>query len=187
MSDLFISVRAKNFGEIKKNIYIKNNFNYLESHDLMVYKIRSLKDAVKILKFNIKRNEFSDYIIYEEGNYIDEDEIKEIYLSDILERPDNFKDLIIRSNKEILNRRSKITDLINEVQYDYMLQINTWYKHSKARLYVFNNEDNDSQLGYIDLFDNKHYFINKELLQTLIEDKRIILISKFYKISEGFN
>lgn len=173
-------------GEYKKNFYIKNHFENKESLELIIKKTTVLKEFITALKFNLKRNEFSDYIIYDENNFITDDENKEMFLFDILEKPEEFKDLIIKANREVFNRRSKITELINELQYDYMIQINPWYKHSKARLYLSQDENKESSLGHIDLFGSKHYIkSNANLFKSLIEDKRIMIISKFYKISEG--
>lgn len=188
LSEIYISTRTKNFGEHKIKLYIQNEFENKESLELLIKKAKNLNDVIKTLKFNLMRNEFSDYIVYDDNNFITDEENKEIFLFDILEKPEDFKDLIIKANKEVFNRRAKITELINEIQYDYMIQINAWYKHSKARLYISQEEDKDSSMGHIDLFGNKHYIKNNSnLFKSLIEDKRIILISKFYKISEGLN
>ncbi|MGM0640476.1 MAG: hypothetical protein ACQESN_03520 [Thermotogota bacterium] len=189
MSDIYISARAKNFGEHKKNYYLKNNFEYKESLEMIIKKAKKIKDVISALKFNMKRNEFSDFIILDDdNNFISDDENKDIFLFDILEKPEEFKELIIKANKEVFNRRAKITELINELQYDYMIQINPWYKHSKARLYISQDENNDTKLGHIDLFGDNHYIKNNSnLFKSLIQDKRVIIISKFYKISEGLN
>ncbi|SDC24334.1 hypothetical protein [Geotoga petraea] len=186
MSEIFISAKAKNFGDHKKDFYIKNSFEFIENLDLFIYNITKVSDAITSLKFNLNRNEFSDFIIKDQKNFITDEENKEIYLFDSFEKPELLKDLIIKANKEVFNRRAKITELINQLQYDYMIQINPWYKHSKARLYLSDENENKESFGHIDLLNNKHYMKNnQELLNTLIKDKRVRIISKFYKISEG--
>lgn len=186
MSELYISVKAKNIGDYKKEFYKKNGFEYVEKLDLLIYKINSIENTVFSLKFNMNRNEFSDFVIKDQNSFILDEENKEIYLFDSIKKPEYFKDLIVKANKEVFNRRAKITELINELQYDYMIQINPWYKHSKARLYLSEESEEKESFGHIDLFSNKHYMKeNKDLLNTLINDKRVKIISKFYKISEG--
>jgi hypothetical protein len=67
-----------------------------------------------------------------------------------------------------------------------MIQINPWYKHSNARLYLSEESESKDSFGHIDLFSNKHNMKdNHDLLNALLNDKRIKIISKFYKISEG--
>jgi hypothetical protein len=186
MSEIFISTKAKNFGDYKKNFYIENSFEYIEDLDLVIYKITKLNDTINPLRFNLNRNEFSNFIVRDQKNFITDEENKEIYLFDSFEKPELLKDLIVKANKEVFNRRVKITELINELQYDYMIQINPWYKHSKARLYLSNENEEKESFGHIDLFNNKHYIKkNRDLFTTLVEDKRVRIISKFYKISEG--
>lgn len=188
MSEIYIYVKAKNFGENKKKYYEKNTFEYIEKFQLFVYKISTLNDVVYSLKFNLKRNEFSDFLIKDGNNFILDEENKGFYLLNSFKKPELLENLIIKVNKEVFNRRTKITELVNELQYDYMIQINLWYKHSKARLYISDNNKIKDIYGYIDLLKNKHNMKqNQELLNTLVSDKRVRIISKFYKISEGIN
>lgn len=196
---MYLCTYLESFTDIQIDILLKKDFEIYTNNSNKIRKIildkTSLDNSLSIFE---RYNIIPGYSLIEDNILYDFDEDNVYIKNNLIE--ENFGEeflvylleTLLHLNDHINTSKKKLYEILQELSYDYMVNMNIWNKYGFARLYI--NEKSSEinlkgeKLGFIDLINYKVFTDNnnKSFLNDLLEDKRIKSISKYFLIKEGY-